>query len=825
MSTICLDIRTENSIGAGVARTEALLDRAREFRFTAVARADRATLLGIEHFTREARRRGLHPVAGVEFELASIVEGEPLSLDGLTAPLTFPIALYAETASGYRNLVRLVSRASTRAGAGGTGAPASAALDPHQRRGAGRPFITLADLESHHHGLIARSPGLAGEFSNRILRRQADLAERLALRLAGVFGRSAFFLGLTHHGHPLEARLCADVSTLAARLGIPVVVDNVVDHLDPDDAPLRDMRAAIEEGRAWSPRRGMGGVGPASHFRSPAELRQLFRDHPEALEQAGEIALRCRALSDEAPPARPRYPLPPGRTEAEYLASLCVARLPREAAYQARLRTELATISRLELAGWLLILWDVARYSRARGIPTGPGRGPLVSSLAAHLLGITRIDPVAGGLYFERFVSAVEEGLPGAVMEVPAERRPELLAFLEQRFGREWVARGAGVEGYTARSAIEDVGRALELSGDEIATMARRVPEGAGADAAHAVAADVRLARQYHQDERVRTWLDLARRLQGLPRRLTVHRSGVILAPGGPEDGLPVEWLADGHRVAQASWSEAAAAGLGTIDLAGPRPRWRSVARLLEEVRPETAEDLAAVFSLQHLSQRGRNVEERFLSRRRGAEEVHLPEPEVAAVLERTHGLLLEREQVIALAMGVAGFTAAEAETLRRLIERVGAGAGEMGAAGAPPGAPADSTEAGMTWAEAAAALAPWRMRFVQAAVERGFTVTRAEGIFQGLVHAGPAAADRGESLAEALAFQEHAAAPGVSGAGLAGAPDEEGRAAVSAPAPEVAIAGAAAAAIARKKSRRRAAERITGDLWNTRGTGTDGPG
>ncbi len=694
-----------------------------------MGRIDRNTLLGIESFVRGAAERGLHAVIGVEFDLASPVGVPSGSLEELTSPVTFPIVLYAETDAGYRNLVRLVTRAHSRAGAGATGSPAAATLPhPHERRGSGRPYLVLSDLEEHHHGLIARSPGLTGEVSTWIMRGQADLAERLALRLAEVFGRSSFYLGLSLYGHTLETRLAHHIADLARRTGLSLIEANEMDHLDPGDAPVRDLLAAIAAGAAWSPEKSGGSTGPASHFRAPSDLAHLFREFPEALEAAGELARRCQVDPNRFSAEPLRYPMPSGRSQDAYLESLCEPG-PRSQVYRDRLDRELDAIHDLGLSGTFLYLRDLARYARGRNMNTGPGFGLLTHSLVAFRLGLTEVDPVVHGLPFERFESEARTGAPELVLDLDRHERAEIRAWAAQRFAG-LVTMPVRLHRFTPAEAVRRAGEAMGFGQEDIDRTSGVMPDEYDGDVTQAIIHNSRLARRYRQDERVRTWLDLARRLVGLSSCVEEDPTRLLLMPAGFENRIPVSAGASGLRPAQIQASDAVRTGYVLVDLGGNR-RVESLSALestVRAVRPRCMSDMVSAVNLCRIEASGRSLTELFVRRRNGEEGVHVQEPALAEVLEPTEGLLLDQEQLVAATIAVTGFSPESAEQFRRHVQSIS------------NGDPASAVQLG-----------PWRHRFVEAAVRRGMVTSRAEGLFQSMVHAGRGLPDRAGSVVTAL--------------------------------------------------------------------------
>jgi len=725
MRNTCLNFVSEYSPERGTTSVEAGLDRARQVRYDIVGLVDRATLVGAAPFVAGARQRGLDPVIGVEFEVASFADIVPPTLESLTSPVTYPLVLLAESEIGQGNLARLVALAHTRAG---------------------RPFLLHEDLVAHHHGLIAQSPGLAGEVSSRIQRGQADLAERLALRLVEVFGRSAVYLGVSLHGLPAEARLADEMAALARNTGIPLVASDRVDHLDDADRLTRNARLALAHGRSLVDVSRDRLLAPDSQFRTPAERRRLYRDHPEALDN--EVALAERCIVTEADTDVPAgeatgvaYPLPGGRTPIDYLKSIVEVRCPKGVNHRRRLASELAEVNRLHLAGWFLIQWDARRYAHRHGIDLRPMSGAVRSSLVAWFLGLTDIDPVVSGLDAVHFYLEATAGPPTITFRVRSGQREELAAYLEQRHGREQVSHPGRSVRLSARGAVRAAGSLLGVAETDVAAASRHLSDSPTGDVAAAVARDEQLARRYVRESSTREWLDLARALSGLVARVEADRDRLLLAPGQRSQTHPMvrdaqgrpyrEYLPEsGHLVGMEATS-------GTPALEGA-----VVIQILttddEAVGtvPSTDRDPQIVeASLEHVARRQPSLAARFRARATGAEVTPPIASSLQPILARTHGLLLEEEQLADMARVLAGFDSYQAESFRRVLT--------YPTAGATPGSSHSETRV-------VGARRRWRILFVDGAVARGLEPDQAESVFHALAEAAPRLADRADSISRA---------------------------------------------------------------------------
>lgn len=720
MRNACLNFVSEYSPERGTTSVEALLDRARQIRYDVVGLVDRATLVGAASFIQGARCRGLDAVIGVEFEVASLADVTP-TLDSLTAPVTFPLVLFAESETGRRNLADLVALAHTRAG---------------------RPFLLFDDLIAHHHGLIAQSPGLAGEVSNRIQRGQADLAERLALRLAGVFGQSAVYLGISLHGLPAEARLADAVAAVARKTGLSIVASDRVDHLDDSDRLTRNARLALAHDRTLVDVSRDRLLAPDSQFRTPAERRRLYRDHPEALENEAMFAERCLVANETAEaPAGIDYPMPGGRTPLDYLKSIVEVRCPKDARHRHRLTDELAEVNRLNLVGWFLLQWDARRYAHRHGIDLRPMSGAVRSSLVAWFLGLTDIDPVVAELDAAHFYLEATAGPPTITFRVRSGQRGELAAYLEQRHGRERVHHPGRTVRLSPRAAVRAAGGLLGMAETDVAAAARHVPDSPTGDVATAVARDEQLARRYVREPATREWLDLARALSGLVARVEADHDRLLLVPGHMATMGPLVRDGRGHSYVE-YLPEPFNPGAPETMASAPTGRGAVVIHLLATdnepatlIQTADREPLIVEASLEHVARRQPALAARFRARATGAESTPPIATNLIPILARTHGLLLEEEQLADMARVLAGFDSFQAEAFRRaLTHHV-----------AMPGHSSGQQESRLTGERRR-----WRLQFVDGAVSRGLEPDQAESVFQALAEAAPRLADRADSISRA---------------------------------------------------------------------------
>lgn len=435
-----------------------------------------------------------------------------------------------------------------------------------------------------------------------------------------------------------------------------------------------------------------------------------------ALDAHGLLAAYQPAFP-EARPRFPRFPAPDGMTGEAYLArlareGLAGRGLAHKPGYQERLAHELAVISRLGLAGYFLVIWDLVRHARAEGIAVGPGRGSAVGSLAAYALGITGVDPVAAGLYFERFLNPERADLPDIDLDICSRERPRLLTYLRRRWGETAVAQCGLVTTLGARGAIREAGRQLGLEPRLVDAVARLFPHSrspGGIDAALRELPELR--RIETTAEPFQGLLERARELEGRPWNVSVHAAGVVIGLGPLPDLVPLMRAGGGEIITQYPAEELEGLGLIKIDLLGLRnltviadlehslpgldlagqppddpATYRMLAagdgigvfqldspgmrRLLRQLQPERFSDLVALLALYRPGPFQAGAVAQFIRRRRGEEPVTYPHPVLREALADTYGVLVYQEQVMAIARDAAGFSLGEADDLRRALGR-----------------------------------------------------------------------------------------------------------------------------------------------------------
>lgn len=695
-----LRAHTAFSFGDGAMTPEALVTRAAALGYSALGITDTADLGGIVRFILEARRHGVRPVIGVE-----------LVVDG------YPAAFLARTAEGYRNLAALVTRARSgrlEAWPRDTGAPVR-----------GRPRVTWSDLAERASGLWALTGPASGEIAALLrAQRREDAAAALA-RWRERFGAQLAVEVQLHHAGRTEEALAGALIDLAEAERVPWVVTHEPRYLDRRGRCAHDVLTALRAGLTVGAAAAQGVLLPSGAWRlqPPEEMAARWAGREAGLEQSARIAADCACHLGWLRPPLPDYPVPDGHTADTYLREV-VSEGARErwgapdAPQRAQVDHELAVIQRLGFAGFFLVMWDAVREARSRGILC-QGRGSAANSAVAYCLGITAVDPVRHGLLFERFLSdARTDGLteaPDIDIDIEHDRREELLDYVYGRWRREHAAIACIVQTYHAPNAVRDVARALGYPAGLATTLSKRLHGLTPAEGAARLHDD--LGARHGLDiasPRGRALLTAVTALHDLPRLRSTHPGGFVLSSTRLGDYLPIEPTTRGRTIVQFDKDDLDAVGIPKFDFLGlgalshvrrafdaievrtgtrpcmyrlppdDRRTFRLIARgdtigmfqiesraqiaSLIHTRPERLYDLVAQVALIRPGPIQARFVRPYTRRRRGLEPVSYPHPALEPILRRTQGIPIFQEQAMAIAMTLGGYTAAEADLLRRTM-------------------------------------------------------------------------------------------------------------------------------------------------------------
>jgi DNA polymerase-3 subunit alpha len=524
-SFVHLHLHTEYSLLDGAIRMKELMKKAAEFKMPAVAITDHGNLFGAIEFYQEATRAGVKPIIGCE---AYIAPGSHKDRPGSRRDAAYHFTLLAENETGYRNLVKLVT---------------AAHLDGFHYA----PRIDKELLSAHSAGLIGLSGCLAGEISSAIQANNIEKAKQSAAEYRDILGAENFFMELHNHGMEAQHKCNRVLPEIAWDLGVGLVAANDVHFLRRSDHEAHDVMLCIGTGKMVQDENRMRYVSEL-YFKSPAEMREVFRDFPEAISNTLEIGERCHLDLEFGRSKYPEYPAPAGKTREGYLRELCYnglrqrygERAASDAELIRRLDYELDVLEKTGFVSYLLIVWDFIHFAKERGIPVGPGRGSAAGSMVAYVLGITDIDPLQYGLIFERFLNPDRVSPPDIDVDFCEARRGEVLEYVRQKYGERRVAQIITFGKLKAKSVVRDVGRVMGLSYRDADRIAKMIPNEMNITLESAVEKNPELKRAVATEPATRQLFDYAKVLEGLSRNAGVHAAGVVIADRDLSDYIPL---------------------------------------------------------------------------------------------------------------------------------------------------------------------------------------------------------------------------------------------------------------------------------------------
>lgn len=693
-----LHVHSEYSLLDGACRVEHLCKRSAQDGSPAVALTDHGVMYGSMEFYYAARDVKLTPIIGCEAYIA------PRGRFDRTVREEAHVTLLAADLIGYRNLTALISKGF---------------LEGYYYK----PRIDLDLLAEHHDGLIVLSGCMSGMVAAPLLKDDYQRAKAAAKAFVDIFG-DRFYIEVMRHGMPEEEIVNRGLIRVARELQIPIVATNDSHYLDQRDAPAHDVLLCIGTGKTVSDTSRLKFYSDQFYVKSNEEMRELWKDLPEACDNTVEIAKRIDIRIPEKIFHLPAYPVPssqPPKTAEEYLREICerglverygAQRVAGDAALRERLDYELSVITKMGFASYFLIVWDFIKYAKDRDIPVGPGRGSAVGSLVAYCLKITDLDPIKFNLLFERFLNPDRISMPDIDTDFCVERRDEVIAYVTDKYGKERVAQIVTFGTMAARAAIRDAGRALGVALPDVDRIAKMIPSGpAGMTIAEALDQIPELKVIYAQSPEMRKLLDTAKAIEGLARNAGTHAAGVVISAGPLLDYAPLAKSETGVNTQyDMVWVEKI--GLLKMDFLGLRnltvmknavdeirrttdPHFdiakipdddartfemlgrgetmgvfqlesEGMVRVCTELRPSNFNDIIALVALYRPGPM--DWIPQYIAIKHGRQKPTYLHPKLEPILAETYSIACYQEQVMQIARDVAGFTMGEADELRKVM-------------------------------------------------------------------------------------------------------------------------------------------------------------
>ena len=550
-----LHVHTEYSLLDGSNKISEYVSQVKKLGMTACAVTDHGVMYGCIDFYREAMKQGIKPILGCEVYVAPKSRFDRESAAG--EDRYYHLILLAENNKGYENLMKIVS--------GGF-------VDGFYYK----PRVDKELLRTYHEGIICLSACLAGEIPKAIMRGDYQGAKKAAFEYREIFGEDNFFLELQDHGIPEQRHVNRQLIRMHDEEGFPLVCTNDCHYTYREDVDSHDILLCIQTGKKVMDEDRLRYEGGQYYVKSPDEMRELFRFVPEAVDNTEKIAERCNVTITFGERKLPKYDVPQGYDSYSYLCELCRKGIeeryhPVTEEVEKRLTDELNTIRGMGFVDYFLIVWDYVKFARDHGIAVGPGRGSAAGSVVSYSLGITDLDPLKYNLIFERFLNPERVTMPDIDMDFGFERRQEVIDYVVGKYGRDRVVQIITFGTMAARGVIRDVARVLDLPYSEADEIAKMIPKELNITLDRAISMNPDLKARYEEDEKVHYLIDMAKRLEGLPRNTSMHAAGVVISQLPVREYVPLARAQDGSITTQYTMTTLEELGLLKMDFLGLR--------------------------------------------------------------------------------------------------------------------------------------------------------------------------------------------------------------------------------------------------------------
>ena len=695
MEFVHLHTHTEYSLLDGANKIKELPARAKELGMKAMAITDHGVMFGVVDFYKECKKVGIKPIIGCEVYVAPRTRfDKETNIDNKYSHLI----LLVKNETGYKNLTNLVSIGFTEGFYY-------------------KPRIDLELLEKYHEGLICLSACLAGSVNKAILKEDMEEARKIALWHKNLFGED-YYLEVQPNGLPEQVLVNQKLVQLSKELDIPLVATNDAHYLKKEDAYIHEVLLCIQTGKKMNDVDRMKMGADEFYVKSPEEMAEYFKNIPEAIENTVKIAEKCNFDFVFGDIKLPNYEVPKEyKTHSEFFKELCRKGLIKRYGenpskeIQDRLEYEISVIENMGYVDYYLIVWDFINYAKNQGISVGPGRGSGAGSIAAYAMGITDIDPIKYNLLFERFLNPERISMPDFDIDFCYERRPEVIDYVARKYGRDHVSQIITFGTMSARMVIRDVGRALDVPYAEADRLAKMVPMELHITIKKALEQNPELKALYETDETTKNLLDIAMKLEGLPRQASTHACGVLITDKPVVEYVPL-YVNEGTVEAQFIMTTLEELGLLKMDFLGLRtltvisdtikfvkqnrkidvkfdqdmndPRvfentWQSgntvgifqfesqgMTNFMKELKPDTLEDIIAGVSLYRPGPMDQIP--RYIKNKLDPKHSEYTHPALEPILNVTYGCMVYQEQVMQIVRDLAGYSLGRADLVRRAM-------------------------------------------------------------------------------------------------------------------------------------------------------------
>ncbi len=691
---------TEYSLLDGAISIEKLVKTAGAMNLPAVAITDHGNLFGAVLFYKEAMKNGIKPIIGSEMYIAPKSRFDRSSTNGI-GEAAFHLTLLAKDLQGYKNLLQLSTLSF---------------LEGFYYR----PRIDKEVLAKYSKGLIAMSGCLKGEISSNLLQDNEEQARLALFEYKQIFGEGNFFLEIMDHGLEEEHKVGKQLVALAQREKVGLVATNDIHYLHKEDSFAHEVLMCIGTGKRITDEDRMHLSTNEFYFKSPQEMEKLFAAVPQACKNTLVIADQCHLELNFSQVSLPAFAVPAGYNLDTYLEKLCKDGLKKRydqvtPEIEKRIDYELSVIKKMGYSAYFLIVWDFIHYAKTHGIPVGPGRGSGAGSLVAYSLQITDIDPLRYGLLFERFLNPDRISMPDLDIDFSDDGREEVINYVRNKYGEKNVAQIITFGTLGAKLVVRDVARVMNIPLDEADRLAKLIPNDPGMTLADAASQNADLKKNMSASPELKQLFQVAHTLEGLTRHSSKHAAGIVITKDELTNYVPLSKNSKGQVTTQYDGKTLAdIMGLLKVDFLGLRTltvidsacktlfadrqvkidinkillddkqTYELLSRgqtlgifqldssgmrdLVRKIQPTSMEDIIALIALYRPGPMGSGMLDDFVGRKHGKIPVKYDLPVLEPILKETYGVIVYQEQVMQIAMAVAGFSAGQADILRRAM-------------------------------------------------------------------------------------------------------------------------------------------------------------
>lgn len=689
-----LHVHSEYSLLDGMSRIKDLPVRAKELGMKAIALTDHGVMYGAVDFYKECKKNDIKPIIGCEVYVAprSRFEKEAGRDSGYNH-----LILLAKNKEGYQNLSKLVSLSF---------------VEGFYYK----PRIDLEILEKYSEGLICLSACLAGSLSQALIQDDMQKAEEIALWHKRVF-KDDYYIEIQHNGLRQQIMINQKLIQLARKLDIPLVATNDAHYLKKEDSYFHEVLLCIQTGKRMSDEDRMRFETQEFYIKSPEEMADYFSEFPDAIENTVKIAEKCNYDFEFGVTKLPNYDVPEEyATHLDYFKDLCYKGIKKRYGEKpaeevmSRLEYEISVIDKMGYVDYFLIVWDYINYAKSVGIPVGPGRGSGAGSIAAYAIGITDIDPLKYGLLFERFLNPERVSMPDFDVDFCYERRGEVIKYVERKYGKDHVSQIITFGTMAARMVIRDVGRVLDYPYSETDKLAKMIPMEVHITIPKALEQNREFKELYESNPSVKQLIDIAIKLEGLPRQASTHACGIVITKDPVDTYVPL-YVNDGNISTQYTMNLLEELGLLKMDFLGLRtltvisdteklvkqnrgidveydkemndPKvyklWangesigifqfesQGMTNFMKELKPDCLEDIIAGVSLYRPGPMDQIP--RYIKGKQNPGHNVYTHPALEPILNVTYGCMVYQEQVMQIVRELAGYSLGRADLVRRAM-------------------------------------------------------------------------------------------------------------------------------------------------------------